>query len=65
MEHFLPIGGLCFIVAFKFNSYERTKSHHALSKLNRMLHNCESDNEVTLNYSNATGPRQMLLDNED
>jgi len=30
-----------------------------------MLHNCESDNEVTRDYSNAKGPRQRLLDNED
>lgn len=44
MEHFLSIGGLCLIVTFKDNSYEHTKSHQALSKLNWMLHNCESDN---------------------
>jgi len=38
MEHFLPIGGLRLIVTFKVNSYEHTKSHQALSKLNWMLH---------------------------
>jgi len=30
-----------------------------------MLHNCESDNELTRDCSNVTGPRQRLLDNED